>query len=176
MTKIKRVSLRKHNRGKENNKKTREKRKAQHERGTTTARTKQGDPHKKLHSPPPPKESEALCGEAAHETNERHKQQPTTERRGRALNEQRQPVHCIPVRELRANRKRKQGEQENQEKTRFPSTALLAHETRAKTVLILERRESPELLSQPVDDAAVAARLVLDEKYRISHQLAVRTR
>ena len=47
---------------------------------------------------------------------------------------------------------------------KFPSTALLAHETREKTVLILERRESLEPPRQPEDDAAVAARLVLDEK------------
>ena len=43
----------------------------------------------------------------------------------------------------------------NQERRRFPSTALLAHETREKTVLILECRESLELTRQPADDAAV---------------------
>ena len=52
----------------------------------------------------------------------------------------------------------------NQEKTRFPSTALLAQDTRAKTVLILECRETLGLPRQPADDVAVAARLALDEK------------
>ena len=51
---------------------------------------------------------------------------------------------------------------------RFPSTALLEHETREKTALVLECRESLELPRQPEDDAAVAARLVLDEKNNIT--------
>ena len=57
---------------------------------------------------------------------------------------------------------------EDQERKRFPSTALLAHETREKTVLIPECRESLELPRQPADDAAVAARLVLAEKNNIT--------
>ena len=105
------------------------------------------------------------------------KTKPNNNRGGRrrTFNEERQTVHCKLVREHRTyttNRKNKN----HQEKTRLPSTALLALGTLVKTVLILARRVSLELLSQPVADAAVAARLVLNECEIISHNIAVRIR
>ena len=155
-------SLREHNRGKENNSNTR------NTKTNTREAQQQREPNKATHTRsftlPPPKESEALCGEAAHETNEHktNKQQqrgeggPSTSRDNLYTAFRREDSECknATLRKHTAN----------QERMRFPSTALLAHETREKTVLILEWRESLELPRQPADDAAVAARLVLAEK------------
>lgn len=78
-------SLREHNRGKENNSNTR------NTKTNTREAQQQREPNKATHTRsftlPPPKESEALCGEAAHETKRTQNRKTTTKRRGRALNE-----------------------------------------------------------------------------------------
>ena len=79
-------SLREHNRGKKSDRqhektKTTNKREEQQHRGRNKATQTRSS------TLPPPKESGALCGEAAHDTNEEQNRQTATERRGRALNE-----------------------------------------------------------------------------------------
>ena len=94
-------SLGEHNRGKKSNKqhektKTTNTREEQQQRGRNKAT------HTRSSTLPPPKESEALCGEADHDTSEKQTTNNRGERR-RTLNEERQTVHCKLVRELRSN-------------------------------------------------------------------------
>ena len=140
------ASLREHNRGQEQQQTTRATDRTQtRRRNNNNDEGKQSDPHKKLHSPPPEGEWSFMWGgRPRHE----RKTKPNNNRRGRrgTLNEERQTVHCKLVRELRTNKNNRKNKN-HQEKTRLPSTALLAQGTLVKTVLILARRVSLELLS-----------------------------
>ena len=102
-------------------------------------------------------------GSPRDETNTKQKNNNKEEREGPQRVETTCTLHS-GERTQSARTRQEENNTENQERMRFPSTALLAHETREKTVPILECRESLELPRQPADDAAVAARLVLAEK------------
>ena len=137
---------------------TRENERHKHEGGTTTTKTANKATHTRSSTHPPPEGEWSFMwgGRPRHERRTNNQQQ-----RGEQEDPQRGETDCtLQTSEKTQNKQNYRKNKNHQEKTRLPSTALLAHRTLVKTVLILECRVSLELLSQPVDDAAVAARLV----------------
>ena len=132
------LSLREHNRGKGNNK--------QHEKtkGTNTKEEqqqrerKQSDPHKKLHSPPPRRRVKLYVGRQP--TTRAKNKQPTTERREGGPSTRRDNLRT----QIKQNNRKSKN---HQEKTRLPSTPLLAHGTLVKTVHL--RMQSSSRAAQP---------------------------